>query len=57
MVPVSSFRQRIPFDAFGETSAQANDSYTFTLVLYKIHVAVSSFLYIFHLLNGSLSSG
>ena len=37
--------QLIPFDAFGKMSAQANDSYTITgiLVLYKIHMAKSSF--------------
>ena len=40
------------YSAFGEISAQANDSYTFTLVLYKIDVAISSFsYYIFHLLD------
>ena len=32
-------------------------SYNFTLVLCKIHMAKSSFSYIFHLLNSSLSSG
>ena len=36
-------RQRIPFDAFGEISAQASDSYTFTFFPYKIHMAISSF--------------
>ena len=34
---------RNPDDAFSEISAQANDSYTFAFVLYKIHMAISSF--------------
>ena len=32
--------QHIPFDAFGKISAQTNDSYSFTLVLYKVHMAI-----------------
>ena len=35
--------QRIPFDALLEISAQANDLYTLTFVLYKIHMATSIF--------------
>ena len=34
-----------------------SDSYTFTFILYKIHMAIPSFPYIFHLLDKSLSSG
>ena len=49
--------QRIPFDGFGKISAQASDPYTFTFVLYKIHMAISSFSYIYHPLDSSLSSG
>ena len=45
----------IQFNAIGKISAQANDSYTFTLVLFKIHLAISSFSHIFHLLNNSLN--
>ena len=35
--------QCILFDGIGDISAQANDSYTFTFVLYKIHMAILSF--------------
>ena len=41
------------FDVFGEISAQANDSHTFTFVLYKIHMATLSFFCIFHLLRAA----
>ena len=37
----------LPTDTFGEIFAQSNDSYTFTSVLYKIHTAMFSFLYVY----------
>ena len=65
MNKIQKKKKRVPFDAFGEISLQANNSYTFTIVLYKIHMAISSFSYIFHqermifihLLYNSLSVG
>ena len=48
---------RIPCDAVGETFAQANDSYSVTFVLYKIRMTISSFSYIFYLLDSNLSGG
>ena len=47
----------IPFDAFGEFSAQANDSQTFIFVLYWMRKATSSFSFICYLLDNRLSTG
>ena len=49
--------KRFPVDAFGEISAQANESYTSIFVLCKFRVATTSFSYIFRLLDSSLSKG
>ena len=49
--------QHILFYAFGKITAKAIDSYTFTFIVYKIHLTILSFAYIFHLLDSSLSSG
>ena len=49
--------QRIPFDAFDEICAEGNDVYTFNFVLYKFHMATTSFSYISRSLDSSLSSG
>ena len=54
---LSNTAKAIPFDAHGEISTRANNSYTFTLDLYKFHVATASFSHIFHLLDISLSTG
>ena len=43
--------QCVPLDAFGEISAQANDSYTFTFVLYKFHMAFKNSLIIHKPIN------
>ena len=55
---LSSAAKYSPFDAFGEIFARANDSHIVTsVVLYTIHMAISSFFYIiFHLLDGSFSN-
>ena len=59
-----SHSQCIPFDAFDEISAQANDSYTLpSFCMFKtymalsfiwLYVAISCVSYIFHLLDSSL---
>ena len=53
---LSNTAKVIPFDAFGEMSTQANDTCTFTFVLYKFHIATASFSYIFHLMLSTLST-
>ena len=45
----------IPFDAFDKDFA--NDYYTFTVVLYKFHMAARDFSYILHPQDSSLSNG
>ena len=49
--------QRISFDDFGEISAQDDELYTFSFVLYKFYMATMCFSCIFRLLDSSLSSG
>ena len=55
--PLSSTASVFDLMQFGGISTQVTDSYTFTFVLYKFHMATASFSYIFDPLDSSLSSG